>query len=214
MVGDLPRRLQILVQQRRRHGEGLAGIVEAGRVGGINRELAGDLEVLTGEVAYGVAIFRIAETPGEHDARIAGGALDLLGADRFDEGDDLVHLVLRRRLHRLGRHFPGVQALGHQRPAREFRLHLGEAVIGLDIELGCGRGAAVAARAIFCGKGLHRVVKLFLQIDRFRRQSGGGDSACKDGENRRSHGHNSFAFDPRTRAGFPRPRNAGVNPYK
>jgi hypothetical protein len=55
-------------------------------------------------------------------------------------------------------------------------------------------------------------VKLFLQIDRFRRQSGGGDSACKDGENRQSHGHNSFAFNLVMRSIFKRPPLACFRP--
>ena len=113
MIGDVAGGLQILGQQRRRHGEGLAGIVEAGGVGGIDRELARDFQVLPRQVADGVAIFGIRQASGQHDAGITGGALDLLGADGFDKGHDLVHLVLRRRLHRLGRHFLGVQAFGH-----------------------------------------------------------------------------------------------------
>ena len=72
VVRDLARRLQVFVQQRRRHRERFAGVVEARRVGGIDGELARRAEVDAGEIADGVVVLRVAQPPRQDDARIAG----------------------------------------------------------------------------------------------------------------------------------------------
>ena len=164
MVGDLARALQIFVQQRRRHGQRLAGIVEAGGVGGIDRELAGDLHVLAGQVADGVVVLGVAQTARQHDAGIAAQPPDLLGAHVMHEGDDLVDRLLRRLRHRLGRHLMIGQPVGKQRPAREILLHLVHRSIGLEVELAGGLRAGMAADAILAHKGLHRIVQTILKL--------------------------------------------------
>jgi hypothetical protein len=64
MIGDLASTRKVLIQQRRRHGERLAGVVKARGVGWIDRELAGDLKILTGQISDRVVVLSVAEPAG------------------------------------------------------------------------------------------------------------------------------------------------------
>ena len=88
VVGDQPGRRQVLLQEGRRHGERFARVVEAGLVGGIDRELAGRPDVHSGQVANRVIELGIAQPAGQDGARIAGVALGLTVAQVADPGDD------------------------------------------------------------------------------------------------------------------------------
>ncbi len=107
MIGHFARRFQVLVQQRRRHGQGFAGVIEAGLVGGIDGKLLGDVHVLAGEVADGVVVLGVAQAAGQDDSWVAGGLLYFFRADGGYPVDDLLRFGGGRGRHRLGRHFLG-----------------------------------------------------------------------------------------------------------
>ena len=75
MIGDVARRLQILVQQRGGHGQRLAGIIEARRIGRIDRKLARRAHIRARQVADGVVVFGVAQAARQHGARIARRSL-------------------------------------------------------------------------------------------------------------------------------------------
>ena len=108
VVRDFARGLQILRQQRRRHRERLARIVEARLVRRIDGELARGLQILAGEIANGVVVLGVAQSPRQHKAGIAGVAPRFGLPHRVDPGDHGLALFgsrLRRRRRR--RHLPG-----------------------------------------------------------------------------------------------------------
>ena len=215
VIGNDARGLQILVQQRRRHGEGFAGIVEARLVGGIHGELAGDLHVLAGQVAHGVIVFGVGQPARQHDAGIPRVTLDLAVPDAFDPGDDFLLQLFGRLRHLPGRHFLCQQALAHQLPAREVGLDLVQAVIGLDVELRGGHGAGVAAGTIFGGKRHHRVVEALVQIGRIRckgrRGPQGGQGAGENGKTQDFH-RKLFCFFAARQRCFPTAPYTGAAP--
>ncbi len=104
VIGHFARGLQVLVQQRRRHGERFAGVVEAGGIGRIHRKLARGLHVLAGEVADGVVVFGVAQAARQHQSRIAGVLAHLFRAHGLNPVDHLLARLRGRLRHRLGRH--------------------------------------------------------------------------------------------------------------
>ena len=66
MIAHFTSRLQILLQQRRRHGERFARIVETRRIGRIHRKLPRGPHVYAGEIANRVVVFGIAQAPRQH----------------------------------------------------------------------------------------------------------------------------------------------------
>jgi hypothetical protein len=93
VVGDQPRRRQVLLQERRRHDQRLARVVEAGFVGGIDRELPGRADVDTRQVADRVVELGVAQAPGQDGARVAGVSHRFLVAQVSNPGDDRGPLV-------------------------------------------------------------------------------------------------------------------------
>ena len=96
VVGDVPRRRQILLQQRRRHRQRLARVVEAGLVGRIDGELSRRPDIDAGQVADGVVVLGVAQPAGQHRAGIARVAPGLVFAQRANPLDDRVPLGGRR----------------------------------------------------------------------------------------------------------------------
>ncbi len=160
MIGHFARGLQILVQQRRRHGQRLAGIVEAGGIGRIDGKLAGELHVLAGEIADGVVVFGVAQAARQHGPGIARGLLHLFRAHGLNPVDDLLARFRRRRRHGLGRHLLRGQPFHHQRPAGIIAGHHVHGGVGLEIELRGGRLAAVAGDAILRDERPHGLLEL------------------------------------------------------
>ena len=72
MVGDQPRRRQVLLHQGRRHRQRFARVVEPGLVGGIDRELARGPDVDPRQVADRVVELGVAQPPRQDGAGIAG----------------------------------------------------------------------------------------------------------------------------------------------
>ena len=85
-----PRRLQVLGQERRRHRQRLAGVVEPRLVGGIDGKLARRTHVDAGQIADRVVVFRIAQPACEDNARIAVVFARLGRPRRLDPVDDLL----------------------------------------------------------------------------------------------------------------------------
>ena len=146
VVGHLARGLQVFLQQRRRHRQRLAGVVEAGRVGGIDRELARGPDVDAGQVANRVVVFGVAQPPGQHDAGIAGIAC-APRAWRTSSIHAITHVgAPRARLPRLRRrHLLRPRASRAPAPsARDRARHRPMRRVRPQIELRRRRGAAVA----------------------------------------------------------------------
>jgi hypothetical protein len=107
VIGHVPCRQKVLVQERRRHRQRLAGVVEPGLIGRIHGELPGRTHVDARQVADRVVVFGIAEPPRQHHARVAVVLACFAGPGRLNPVD---HALPRRigwllRLPR--RHLPG-----------------------------------------------------------------------------------------------------------
>ena len=107
VLGDRPRRLQVLLQQGRRHRERFRGVVEPGSGRGVHREFPGRPDVDARQVTNRGVVLGITESPRQNPAGIARIAPRLVDAERLDPGDDLpaelglgLSFRLRRR-HRL-----------------------------------------------------------------------------------------------------------------
>src|SRR5437868_13680122 len=72
VAGDFMSCLEVFVQQRRRHVQRLARIIETGGVGGVHRELPRRLDVHANQVADRVVVFGVAEPPRQYRSWIAG----------------------------------------------------------------------------------------------------------------------------------------------
>ncbi len=160
MVRHPPRRLQVLLQEGRRHGQRFARVIEAGFIGGIDRKFAGRTDIAAGQVADGVVELGVAQAPGQDDARIAGVAIRLPrkqvanpGADRSPfVGGRLTGRVLRRHLSR-------VQALEHLFPAPRVPGDRRDGAIATQVEVRLrpsrsvtGVAIALEERLDLCGK--------------------------------------------------------------
>ena len=189
VVGDLLGRRVILLEQRRRHRQRFAGVVEpfAGRW--IDGKCLSRANVRPGQVANGVVVFGVGESPRRHDAGIAGA----LHGFTFQHGRDrLQHLgpfsgrwllrVLRRRhlllLHERLHVFPLPEILGGFRGRSKPR----------QIEVALGLPRVVAAGAVLLQEGNDRLLK------RLDRLAAGHRNAERDqrGQARKetpSHGH-------------------------
>ena len=117
MVSHQPRRRQVLLEQRRGHGKGFAGVVEAGLVGGIDGKLSRRPEIDAGQVANGVIELGVAQATGKDRPWVAGGLLRFPAAQVANPGNDIRSLGWRRPAGRLfGRHLFRLQAFEHQLP--------------------------------------------------------------------------------------------------
>ena len=77
-LGDFTRSGQVLLQERGRHRQRFTGVVEARRVGRIDRKLAGRADVNARQIADRVVVLGTAEAPRQHDAWVAGVLHDLV----------------------------------------------------------------------------------------------------------------------------------------
>ena len=88
VFGDPPRRLQVLLQQGRRHRQRFRRVVEAGLVGGVDGELPRRADVDARQVADGVVVLGVAQPTRQDRAGIARVSLRLVLAERLDPVDD------------------------------------------------------------------------------------------------------------------------------
>ena len=153
VIAHFARGLQILVEQRGRHGQRLAGVVEAGRIGRIDRKLARRANVHAGQVADGVVVLGVAQAARQHRPGIAGVLSRLVRAHGLDPVDHLLAGVRGRLRQRLRRHLFGGQSLQHQGPARIVADHGRHCGVRPEIELRGRCFAAMASDAIACKKG-------------------------------------------------------------
>ena len=189
---------QVLVQQRGRHGQRFARIVETRRIGRIHRKLAGHLHVLAGEIADRVVVLGAAQPARRDHSGIARRLLDLLRAQGLDPLDYVLPRRLGRRWNRLGRHFLRRQPCHHQRPSRIVPRHQRHAGIGLEVKLRRGGRAAVASDAIFRHERPHGLCELPVQgragaqRARNRHENGKGPNAHRDaGPRVQDYGHST-----------------------
>ena len=75
MVGDQPRRRQVLFEQRQRHGERFARVVKPGLVGRIDWELARRPDIDSRQIANGVVELGVAQTTGQNRPGVVRVAL-------------------------------------------------------------------------------------------------------------------------------------------
>ncbi len=117
MIGHQSSRRQVLFEQRRRHREGFARVVETRFVRGIDRELPRRSNIDTCQIANGVIELRVAQAAGEDRPRVAGVALCLVVAQRANPGDDLGTFGRLRPLRStFRRHLLGIEPFEHQFP--------------------------------------------------------------------------------------------------
>jgi len=160
-------RLEIFFQKGRRHHQRLARIVEPGRVRGIDRELARGLDIDAGEIANGIVVFRIAQPPRKHDARIAGVPLHLPLAQIGEPGNDFTPLLRRRpRLRLLGRHLLGLEPVNQQIQMGDVLRHRRFGRINAQVELRIRRSRAMAFEAMLLQKRFDRAGKAVLRLSR------------------------------------------------
>ena len=118
MVGDPPRRLQVLLHQGRRHRQRFRRVVEAGLVGGVDGELPRRPDVDARQVADGVVVLGVAQPPRQDPAGIARVPLRLVLAERLDPVDDIpAQLGLRMPLRLRRRHRSALELLQDGLPA-------------------------------------------------------------------------------------------------
>ena len=169
MIGDSPRGQQILVQQRRRHRQRLAGVVEAGLVGGIDGEFPRRTDVDAGQIADRVVVLGIAEPSREHHAGIAVTAAGLGGPGRLNPLDHLLPRAIGRLGRLFRRHLARAEPRENAIPARKILDDGIDRRVLRQIEL-CGRpGAAVAARAVGLEERLHGFREHARRVRDFRR---------------------------------------------
>ena len=164
VIGHFARGLQILIEERGRHGQRLAGVVEAGGVGGIDGELAGGAHVDAGEVADGVVVLGVAEAARQHGTGIAGVLARFGGADVTDPVDDGLASFGGRLLDAFGRHLTGGQFLEYEIPAGVIVEDGGDGGIRAEVELGGRIGAAVASDAIGGDEGFDGLREALFQV--------------------------------------------------
>ncbi len=123
VIRHFARGLQVLVQQRGRHGQGFAGVIEAGRIGRIHRKLPGGTDVHARQVADRVVVLGVAEPAGQHQAGIACILGRLTRAHGPDPENHLLTGVRRRLFCLLWRHLLGRKFLKDQTPVRNVPPH-------------------------------------------------------------------------------------------
>ena len=148
VIGDFARGLQIFIEQRRRHRQRLAGIIESSHIGRIHRELARGTNVDSRQIANAVVIFRVAEPTGKDDARIAV----ILACLDFPRGlnpiDHVLPRLIRGLLHLPGRHLLGGESRHDAIPACIVVDNRRRRLVAPQIELCRSLVSAVATRAI------------------------------------------------------------------
>jgi len=102
----------------------VAGVVKARRVRRIDGELTGTTDVDTSKISNRVIVLGIAETPRQHDARIAGIAPPFLFAHGVEPVDGNAPLLRCRMPRSLRRHLLRFQTRQHLAPAMAV-LHYG-----------------------------------------------------------------------------------------
>jgi hypothetical protein len=90
VIAHFARGLQVLIEQRGRHGERFAGIVEALGIGGVDGKFARGLDIDAGEIADGVVVLGVTQAARQHDPGVAGVLARFLGAHGFDPVDHLL----------------------------------------------------------------------------------------------------------------------------
>ena len=113
VIRHFARGLQILVQQRGRHGQRLAGVVEAGGVGRVDGKLARGTHVDAGQVADGVVVLGVAQPARQHQSGIARVLSRLARAHRLDPVDHLLAGFGGRLFYRSRRHLLRRELLEH-----------------------------------------------------------------------------------------------------
>ena len=89
VIGHLAGGLQVLGEQRRRHRQRLARVVESGLIGGIDREFRCRPDIDAGEIANRVVVFGVAESPRQHHAWVAVARARFVGPGVLDPIDNL-----------------------------------------------------------------------------------------------------------------------------
>ena len=159
-IPHFARRLQVLIQQRRRHGQRFAGVVETRRVGGIHGELPRGADVHASQVPDGVVVFRVAQPARQHGPRIARILPRLIRAHGLDPIDHLLADFRRRLRKLLGRHLFRRKLLEDACPSGMILNYGRHGGVSPEIELGRGRIAAMASDAILRDKRLNGLPEL------------------------------------------------------
>jgi hypothetical protein len=164
MVGDEPGRIEVLVQQRRRHRERFGRIVEPGLVGRVDRELFRRANIGPGQVADRVIVLCVAQSPRENGAGIARVAGCFVPVERFDPRDHLsagLRFRVRGRIFR--RHRLGIELFENDVPAAMIFRDRFERCVGAQVEIGFRPGFAVARRAVRFEKRQHGFAEVPLE---------------------------------------------------
>ena len=157
MTTDLACGLEVFGQERRRHRERLARVVEAFQVRRVDGKFPSRTQVHTRQIADGVAVLCVAQPVWQDPAGVASST-PTLGVSHLPNPRDHLLLFLTRRLGlACGGHLTGVEPIHDQRPARVILDDGVECLVALQIEL-CGRTRpSMAHRAVPPHERLHRL---------------------------------------------------------
>ena len=193
VIGHFARGLQILVQQRGRHGQRFAGVVEARRIGRIHRKLPRELHVLAGEIANRVVVLGVAQPARQHQPGIARGLLYLLPRARPESSRSPAALASAGGggIGLGGISFAVSLSITSAQRGKS-AVTMSTAGVRLQIELRGGRRAAVASDAILGDERAYSLVKLPVQGGR------GGSGRGHGADNQRYEKKESHCSDTKT----------------
>ena len=164
VIADFARGLQVFVEQRGRHGQRLAGVVETGCIGRIHGKLPCGTHVHAGKVADAVVVLGVAQAAQQHRPGITRVPSRLVHANAQDPVDYLLPGVRGWLWRYLRGHLLGGQFIEHQGPTRIVLDHRRHRGVWPEIELPGRRSAAMAHDAIAGKKRPHRLRKFAFQI--------------------------------------------------
>ena len=153
MIGHFPRRRQVFIEQRRRHAQRLAGIVEPCLIRRVDRKFFGGPDVHTGQIANRVVVFGITQPVRQHRAGIPGILPKLIRPDSLHPLDHLLAAIRRRLRHGFGRHLLALDPLHQQIPMAEILNDGRKRRISLQVQLSGRRLAAMTTGTILVDEG-------------------------------------------------------------
>ena len=196
---------EVLLHQRGRHRQRLAGIVEAFLVGRIDGELLGRPQVHTGQVADGVVVFGVAQPARQHRSGITGMLLRLVHPQFLDPRHD-GHVLRggRMLLGLLRRHIAGLELVEDDLPARSIPDHVLDPEIRAEIEVALRLLLVVASEAKTGEERPDRAIEPPPEIaldgvDRRRRHGRGNGPGRGQDQDGGAEGHRDRRSEPETR---------------
>ena len=158
VLGDELGRAEILVEQRRRHAESFAGVVEPLAAGRVDRKLRRRPDGHAGEIADRPIVFGVRQPTGRDESRVPRVLLRLDEQDRLDPFDGRIAFFQRRLQLVAGRHLPLADELDDFMPAAEVARDIPVPRVAAEIQVPLVLLAVVATLAVFRGERLDSIL--------------------------------------------------------